>query len=98
MCRNAAYENACQLEKICYNSKCKADKYQNGTLNRVSPRPCSTPKIVLHLPPPRVNSDNVINNYVYSSELYIIAAYSFLLEMPTGVKYDDKYFKKTIEP
>ena len=32
--------------------------------SRVSPRPCSTPKIVLHLPPPRVNSDNVITSCV----------------------------------
>ena len=41
------------------------------------PKALSTPKIVLHLPPPRVNGDNVYTSCVFSRVNYIIAAYSF---------------------
>ena len=71
MCRNMAHENACQLEKICYNSKCKTDKYQNGTFQTGFPQgPVLPPKIVLHLPPPRVNGDNVITSCVLIRTLH----------------------------
>ena len=51
--------------KLCYNSSCKTEYLKRYYQGAEFPQGFAPPpKYVLHLPPPRVNSDNVVTSSV----------------------------------
>lgn len=52
------------MEILCYNSKCKTDSINTVHFKQGFPKALFYPQNVLHLPPPRVNSDNVVTSSV----------------------------------